>query len=306
MGVFNLKDSLNDAANHSDAVRELEADELVRLKDTLTDMLQDVLHVCERHGIALMLAGGSALGAVRHRGFIPWDDDLDLMMTRADYMRLCAVFEQELGGDYLLVAPNHEPLGLTRFPKIMKRGTVLRSVTDVGAPPPCGIYLDIFLLDNIPSNHAVRFVKGMWCNLLMFIGSRVYLYERDNPIFDAHMSGTKETKKALRTSLKIGKLFSFVPSIKWSDWVDKAVRYRKKTGLLGLPTGRKHYFGEIFRESVFLPPSSGMFEGHEVPIPADCDAYLENLYGDYMRIPPPEKREKHFIVELKFGKEDRT
>lgn len=299
MGIFNLKASLNDAAGHSDAVRELSAEDLQRLKNTLTEMMLDVLAACQAYGIQLMLAGGSTLGAIRHQGFIPWDDDLDLMMTRSDYEKLCDVFDRALGEKYMLVAPNHGELYLTRFPKIMKRDTILRSVTDVGAPPPCGVYLDIFLLDSIPANPFVRKIKGIWCNALMFIGSRVYLYERDNPVFRAHMSGTEEAKRALRVTLAIGKLFSFIPSRKWSDWADKAVRYRKHTGLLGLPTGRKHYFGEIFPEDVFFPPSLGMFEGHEVPLPADCDSYLRNLYGDYMQIPPPEKREKHYIVELK-------
>lgn len=301
MGIFNLKASLNDAAGHSDAVRELSAEDLQRLKNTLTEMMLDVLAACQAYGIQLMLGGGSVLGAVRHRGFIPWDDDLDLMMTRTDYIRFCKIFDKTLGDKYFLVAPNHGEHYQMRFPKIMKRDTVLRSITDVGSPLPCGIYLDLFLLENVPTNRVLRFFKGMWCNALMFIGSRAYLYERDNPVFRAHMSGTEEAKRALRVTLAIGKLFSFIPSRKWSDWVDKAVQYHKKTGLLGAPTGRKHYFGEIHPEGVFLPTSKGTFEGNEVPLPHECDTYLKCLFGDYMQIPPPEKRERHFITEIDFG-----
>lgn len=300
MKSYSLKQVMTNAAQTSAAVRELRAEELQELKNVLTEMVLDVLHVCEAHGFSLMLAGGSALGAVRHQGFIPWDDDLDLMMTREDYVKFCAIFEQTLGDKYLLIAPNHGELYQTRFPKIMKRNTVLRSITDVDSPMLCGIYLDVFLLENIPANRFIQRMKGLWCNLLMFIGSRVYLYERNNPVFQAHMSGTEEAQRALKATLRIGKAFSMIPSRKWSDWVDKAVQYKKETGLLGLPTGRKHYFGEILNKSAFLPPSYGTFEGHRVPLPADCDAYLRNLYGDYMQIPPVDKREKHFIVELQF------
>ena len=298
MKINHLKQTMTEAGANSSAIRELSEQEMQKLKSVLTEMLLDVLQVCKTHNIQIMLGGGSALGAIRHQGFIPWDDDLDLMMTRVDYVRFCEVFEENLGDKYFLVAPNHGEQYLTRFPKIMKRDTVLRSITDVGSPLPCCIFLDIFLLENVPVNWLLRFFKGMWCNVLMFIGSRVYLYERDNPVFRAHMSGTKEAEKALKTTLRIGKLFSFIPSRKWSDWVDKAVQYPKKTGLLGAPTGRKHYFGEIHPESVFLPTSKGTFEGNDVPLPQEWDTYLKCLFGDYMQIPPPEKREKHFVVEL--------
>ena len=300
MGVLNFKKIVNEAGSHSDVIRELTADELKQLKDTLLEMFLEIVRVCEANGICLMLAGGSVLGAVRHQGFIPWDDDLDLMMTREDFRKLCAVFERELGEKYLLVAPNHGKLYQTRFPKIMKRNTVLRTVTDVDSPLPCGIFLDIFILDHIPANRFLRFCKGFWCNTLMFIGSRVYLYEHDNPIFHAYMSGSAATRKALDKALKFGRFFSLISSRKWSDLIDRSVQYRKATGYLGLPTGRKHYFGEIFPDNVFLPPSRGTFEGHEVLLPADCDSYLRNLYGDYMQIPPEEKREKHHIIELRF------
>ena len=301
MRINHLKQTMAEAGATSSIIRELSEQEMQELKSVLTEMMLDVLRVCKTHNIQIMLGGGSALGAIRHQGFIPWDDDLDLMMTRTDYEKLCDVFDGALGEEYMLVAPNHGEQYLTRFPKIMKRNTVLRSVTDVDSPLPCCIYLDLFLLENVPANRVLRFFKGMWCNALMFIGSRVYLYERDNPVFRAHMSGTEEAKRALNATLRIGKLFSFIPSRKWSDWVDKAVQYHKKTGFLGAPTGRKHYFGEIHPESVFLPTSNGTFEGNEVPLPHECDTYLKCLFGDYMQIPPPEKRERHFITEIDFG-----
>lgn len=96
----------------------------------------------------------------------------------------------------------------------------------------------------------------------------------------------------------VGKLFSFRNSSRWYDRIDKTVQYRKESGLLGLPTGSKHYFGENFPSEVFLPKGHGEFEGHDVPMVHDTDAYLRNLYGNYMEIPPLEKRQKHFVRSL--------
>ena len=162
-----------------------------------------------------------------------------------------------------------------------------------------GVYLDIFLLEHIPQITCVRWVKGLWCNALMYASSRAELVSADNPRLRKHMSTTTEIQRSFKRALLFGRVFSLIPLRLWFNWIDRAVQYKRETGLLGLPTGRKHYFGEIFSENVFLPFSRGSFEGHDVPLPADCDTYLRNLYGDYMQIPPPEKREKHFIVELK-------
>lgn len=291
---------MNEAGNNIGSVtRELAPEELKALKACLTEMMLDIIYVCQASDIRVMLAGGSTLGAVRHQGFIPWDDDLDLLMPREDYGRFCKVFQENLGEQYELVGPNLGERYKTRFPKVFKRNTTLRSLSDVGSDLCCGVYVDIFLLENIPRNRLVRCLKGIWCSGLMLAASRVYMYEHDNPMLRAHMSVTEESRRDLDKAIRLGKMLSWIPARTWFDWVDRAVRYRKKTGLLGIPTGRKHYFGEIFPENVFLPLSKGVFEGYEVPLPADCDTYLKNLYGDYMQIPPPEKREKHFIVELK-------
>ena len=294
-----IKEKMGYAGTKPRSAYELSEDELAGLKSSLLSMALEVIQVCESNGIRIALAGGSALGAVRHKGFIPWDDDLDLMMPRSDYDRFCKVFKNTLNDRYELIAPNKGNRYKNRFPKVFKRGTVLKTVGDVDLDLPNGIFLDIFLLENIPQSSLVRLVKGFWCNFLMYASSRAEMYVCDNPILREHMSATKEIRKAYNKTIRIGKILSVIPLRTWFNWIDRAVQYKKTTGLLGLPTGRKHYWGEIFPEEVFLPFSRGTFEGHEVPLPADCDTYLRNLYGDYMQIPPPEKREKHFIVELK-------
>ena len=97
----------------------------------------------------------------------------------------------------------------------------------------------------------------------------------------------------------IGVLFSFRNVRAWNRLLDKAVQYKKETKELGLPTGRKHYFGEILPKEAFLPGSEGEFEGHKVLLYSNPDAYLTNLYGDYMKIPDEADREKHVVEEIR-------
>ena len=299
MRNYSYKEGMTTAAGGDYKPTTLTDEQLAALKKTLTQMTMDVIRFCELNHICVMLGGGSALGAVRHNGFIPWDDDLDLLMPRSDYERFSKLFDGAFGERYDLVAPNRGVERKDRFPKILKKRTVMRSVGGIGSNAPSGVFLDIFILENIPRNKLFRFVKGVFCTALMFAGSRVQMYSVDNPVLRRMMEQTEKSKRVYRSSLRWGKMFSVIPDGKWYDWIDKAVQYKRKTGLLGIPTGRKHYFGEILPASVYLPASKGVFEGHEVPLPADCDTYLKNLYGDYMQIPPLEKREKHYIVELK-------
>ena len=288
------KDLFNNAARQAQ-LRELSPDELEHLKNVLLKCYLDVQSVCEKHGLSIMLGGGSCLGAVRHQGFIPWDDDVDVNMPRADFERFTGIFDAELGEKYSLVAPNHGDRDTYRFPLIKIKGT---SVTE-----PNGnvfeIKMDLFLIENIPQSSVAQKLKGAFCHALMLIASSVQQYESPE---ESLFRQTKEGRRFLRRRLLIGRLFSFKTAQDWLNAVDKACKFHRETGIVSIPTGRNHYFGEMQPQKTFLPMSKGMFEGHEVNLPGDPHAYLSKLYGaDYMTPPPPEKREKHYIQEIDFG-----
>lgn len=294
--LANAKEQINSVDTRS-FLKELDPESLHQLQQTLLEMLLDIMKVCEEHGIHMFLLGGTALGAVRHHGFIPWDDDLDIGMPREDYQRFSAIFNTALAEKYTLNAPNYSSNASARFPKILKNDSFL----DTGGkkdPSLCKIYIDIFIADAIPKNELVRKWKGYRCNWLEFISGQVAFVEKQDDFTKAlYKSGSRAS---YYVRLLVGHLFSFRKASGWYDLIDRAVQYKKKSALWGLPTGSKHYFGEILPASVFLPLSTGDFEGHVVPMVHNPDAYLKNLYGDYMQIPPPEKRQKHFVREVRF------
>ena len=270
-------------------VHIVEGEELIRLQQVLLEMYLDLQRVCRENGLQCFLIGGSCLGAVRHQGFIPWDDDLDLSMTRDDLERLKEIFREKLGDKYILNAPNYEGRTTNRFPKILKKGT---RFVEAGIPEDdrtC-IKIDIFTLENIPDNPVRRLLKGFYCTFLMFAGSCVLEYET-----------CRIKRGTMKKAEWIGMLLSFRSSDRWFDRFDKACRHKNNQSReVGIVSGRKHYFGEIMPRSVIFPLSTVSFEGHEVNTFANPDYAMKILYGDYMQIPPEEKREKHYVDKIEF------
>jgi lipopolysaccharide cholinephosphotransferase len=123
--------------------------------------LQVALHVrnlCERHGIRYFLVAGTLLGAVRHQGFIPWDDDLDIGMLREDYDRFIELAQNELPEDYFVQTYMSDPFMPLPYAKIRVNGTVLREVASRDCQWHSGIFIDIFPFDGVPANQMVRVV----------------------------------------------------------------------------------------------------------------------------------------------------
>ena len=287
------------AAKKSQDLITVDDELLVEMHRTMLGMYKDVAAVCDKYKIRLFLIGGSALGAVRHKGFIPWDDDMDLSMTRSDYKRFCRIFEKELGDKYILNAPNYSPYAKNRFPRILKKDSHLRTIIDNNDPELQKIFIDLFILDNCPNNPVLRKIKGTYCNFLLVMSWLVYIYENRDERLKDFLTSAGTANYYVR--IAAGKLFSFRRSYEWFNTFDKAAQHHnEKSEYMCLPCGRMRYFGEIFRRDQFLPGRFEEFEGEKVRIFTDKDPYLRNLYGDYMQLPPEEKRERHNVVELSF------
>ena len=295
---------LLNSLSKDDSLRKLTDAEIARLRCVFLEAFCDLSACCEKHGITVMLIGGSVLGAVRHKGFIPWDDDLDVAITRSDFEKLKSVFDGELGAKYILSSPNYRNNASNRFPKMLVKDTLF---VEAGCSPEdewSKIKIDIFIIESVPDGKLRKILKGLWCTLLMGMGSYEETYENQNVFFEHYMCKTDEGRKEYKRRLRLGKLFSFFSFQRWMNIIDASCQYKKETSLMGIPTGRGHYFGEIRPRDTFVPASVGEFEGMRVKLPHNPHDYLCNLYGhDYMTLPPMENRERHFIVDIRFKEE---
>lgn len=300
--MLSLKTTINSKTSNQN-LKVLTEQQLQELHEFLAAMLKDIIAVCEKYNIRYFMGGGSCLGTIRHKGFIPWDDDLDINMPRKDYEEFSKVFQEELGERYILNAPNYSDTVITRFPKILAKNTKYVTKGFRQESRFEKVFIDIFIMENVPENKLYRTVKGICVNCLEFIAGQVYIHDAGKIDRDNILEMMGVSNYCIRNA--IGIVFSWKSYTKWCNLIDKMVRYSNdQTDLICFPTGRKHYFGEIIPRKMILPLKKVEFETIEVFVPNDYQKYLSNLYGDsYMVIPPIEKREKHFIESLKLPKE---
>ena len=295
---------MSELSHKTHYLRELSSDESQALKDAILNIYKDVASLCDKYNLTYMMSGGSCLGAVRHQGFIPWDDDLDIMMPRKDYDTLIRLLEEgKLGPKYEFSYPNSHKDANTIFLKIFRRNSKDIEIHNVSTPFPKGIYLDVFALDSVPKTKIAQKIKGLFANAIQYIAiARLYKQYPSRQLKE-YMMMDKELKKRYYIKIVIGSLFGFVSHAKWIYWFERFVACKTENRQWGIPTGRKYYCGEIFDKNVFVPVTKGLFEGLEVNLPQNTDKYLKNLYRNYMELPPVEKRERHFICEFELPKD---
>ena len=299
------RDCMNAIGKDNTILYELSDNEKKELQDCLFKMYLDIETVCKKHSITVMLGGGSALGAIRHSGFIPWDDDFDLLMPRGDYERFKQIFDKELSDKYFFYA-NGRGEGVTNsFGKIVKKGTKLVDIYNYKNEFSKGVCIDIFPLDCAPRNKFVRKLKGIVADVISVVGASVYMKKYDNEVIQSFMNTSDQSSKNYRFRLLLGKIFSFMDYPQWYKIYDSFVKKKNETGIWCIPTGRKHYCGEVFKKETFVPGRDATFNGRRVKVPQDVHSYLKNLYGDYMEVPPEDKRERHYFVEFDIGEHNK-
>ncbi len=257
----------------------------------IVDVLRAFDKICREQNLTYFCGGGTAIGAVRHHGIIPWDDDIDLFMPRPDYDRFLALTDGKELGDYEVLTPWNTDNYPFHFTKMCNRNTTL--IEEVDTPCVTGLFIDIFPLDGTADDLAEaarlkrRFRK---------ISNRLEAISTHNRFSD-YLSLLGKRSEWGRFLVKTAGFFFRRPMRKallgkmericrWYDFASatNVVVY------CGVYNEREIYPKSWAGHQVFFP-----FEGLEVPLSNGYDNYLRQFFGDYMQLPPEEKRVSHHV-----------
>ncbi|MEI2400458.1 LicD family protein [Paenibacillus phytohabitans] len=266
---------------HKESLRDIQLAEL--------NILREMKRLCERHNLRYFLIGGTALGAVRHSGFIPWDDDIDIGMPRSDYNKFINICAQELDSRYFLQTKKTDENYMYQFAKIRMNNSTFLQEELKNFKIHHGIFIDVFPLDAIP----ISSLKRKFQNYGVFIFGTI----REMKI--------QKKNKTLNKSFGIKRIIRNILSVCSWNLIDKSIKWiitheKAQTSFIANILGCAGYEKEIFPVEYFEKAYQINFEGELFPITSEYHKYLTGLYGDYMELPPLHKRKTHnpMIVSL--------
>lgn len=237
-------------------------------------ILKEIDIICRKHNITYWLDGGTLLGAVRHQGFIPWDDDIDIAMGYKDMKRFEVIALDELPDWLFLQTPQTDPYVKEQMVKIRDANSLyIENGDSFQYEYVKSVYVDIFPFvkhPDIPKAWTRRLCRGI-CKSISILHKQHYYSIRAIAEF-FWFGGKLLLYKGIWNILKA---------------------FYKSTRYANLP--QANGYGITHQQDTVLPTSSITFEGHDFPAPHDPDQYLRNIYGNYMELPPIEKRHFHSV-----------
>ena len=254
-------------------------------------MLKDFIKICEDNDILYFVNGGTLLGTIRHGGFIPWDDDIDIMMFRKDFEKLNKIMEENPNEKYSLFNVLNEETYHYTFARLNLKNTVLEEWWAKQVDYTPNIFIDIFILDNLPDNPIIRFFYKWRCFALnqMSLYSLVK-YDNESKIKQLIEHAIYYTLKILPISPMTLKKRSVNAYRKYENYESDEVC--DFSALIILP---------IYKRNDWLPAKKAKFEDIEVNVPNNPDAVLTIIFGDYMKLPPEDKRFRPAPDNIDFG-----
>ena len=271
------------------SVSELSLDEIKRHS---LQILIEIAKICDRQGITYFLGYGTLIGAIRHKGFIPWDDDIDVLLPRNDYNRLAQYFIKNERNLY--------PLKLfgtsvnDKYPYAINRICNVDYIihTDNEADCGMGIFVDLYPLDGLGNNYGkakIYKIKANMYSSLCFLSTRKQIKK-------------SFTKGKAKQFLKIPAfVFAHILGkdyfIKKLDEIQRKTEYRNSKYVANLIWGA-YMLKDIYLRKWFQTSVDVEFEGYQVKAPIGYREYLTHLYGDYMKMPPENERYAHHFYKV--------
>lgn len=263
-------------------MKELTVDEY---KNVLLDILIQIDQICEMHHLKYAISDGTLLGAVRHHGFIPWDDDIDIIMPRDDYAKLASILNT---GDYSINFICIEYNKDTCFPfgKVCAKNTVIKE-SNLLPIDGYGAYIDVFPMSRLP-------FKGKWLNY-----RRWHIYVRL-----ASYSKLEKIRKGSNLFITVARKIEWWFSRLFSTerLVTKLNNDEKKIDSIMKEKGGDFQYGNLWEarhlnRNIFDNQKKVEFEGHLFNGTSNPDEFLRETYGDYMKLPPKERQVAHHYIQ---------
>ncbi len=243
------------------------------------EILKEIHKICEENGLRYYLAYGTLLGAVRHKGFIPWDDDIDIVMPRPDYVRFFEIAQSDIC-DFYSIEKNEDYI--YSFGKASDKNTVI-APDGIRCKVELGVSVDIFPLDG--AGNSTEEGEQSFADTAILYGLCIA------STWKKYIPGRSKNKK--KNLMRFG---SFI----LSRFVSRKYVMKKYNRIISARDLEKNAYAavysspyrakEVMPKSIYGDPSKVLFEGEYFNGPSDPDAYLTCIYGDYMKLPPVEQR----------------
>ena len=262
-----------------------------KVQKKIYELLLELDRICKKHNIKYFLGSGTMLGAVRHKGFIPWDDDLDVEMLREDYEKFKEVCKTELNPKYFYQDTETDPYYGYIFAKLRINNTEFVEEIAANNKSHCGFYLDIFPIDSYKKKSTFAFKRVLFLRMLLLLRCN-YTIKTEGFIKKAIVVLLKVIKTFTPRNFLIKRINSIIKKSSGDNKTKYVMSYAEiyfdKSRLL-----RKYYTKQ----------KEYQFEGKKIPGTYYYDEYLTWMFGDYMTPPPKDKQRSHGIIKIKYEDE---
>ena len=278
--------------------RFYEPEILSRLQQEILSILDDFLLICETYHLEYFGIAGTGIGAIRHKGFIPWDDDIDIAMPRKDFEKFLKIVQKKMGDKYLVLNAKTCPAYPLMTTRLVKRGTVFIEEVMKDVDCPFGIFLDLYVLDNVSDNPVMYQVQS-WT--AWFFSKLMILRAIPKPTLAQKGWKAKLIWSVCGLVYSSMKLLCISPEGLRRRCEAVCRRYEKiDTDRMAFLPDTSPYWNLVDKRK-YHPLRKIEFEGRRINFPGNIEEMLINMYGDFMELPPSEKRKTHYPYKLSFS-----